>query len=786
MDTENNNTELPNYELVGDSLAETVTDQPKDIYNALTYGHYKANTQYTQGYKQFIASRFTHNNISKLGVNYALHFGDSTNITKMNDNWRSINSITDGNFYDVEYNEGNKAEVYEYAKMFSEGKLDFYSVYNDDLNELRNISDRDQSIYNAVMSGNFDNFVNTNNKDVIDRCKSFVNSVWQSATDFDNKHDDGHKKVLPIRIEMDEINEGYARKYADSNTAKYGIVYRKGSEMYNREGQLGDELNNWINDYCKEYDLKSGDDVGWIFIPADKKQFLPLILAQMYDCRSHDYTNFTNNEKELAKRNAIEEPNNINGDDESHFWYSLTRKLGLAHPEFTFDGLTNDAPGSARELYDGSIEGGLAGNESAIKSNTRRKKLEDNGVPDISDIISLSEDLYNSISTVNNKELEDESDHEYVQSTGSTMSALPQERLEALVRSGELTASVAKDILKSQVEVIHNLRNIRFTDNNYATYMENSVGAMDPMTWEQKHIMERALSKLNDNQLDLKVVSNNSMYQDKTGAYYEFTIPNSVLLETSIGSVKYKELTSDVNKLKDEEVLRLLESSPTVNIPFEGDTDTIIRNFDLKGVTKFRVPINVMDSPGQEFYNNPLVLNANELNHFGNQNARMQLLKDSYFGDLAILSDKVNGAGTKELKNFQFDFDGKAHLTNKEINDKFTTRIYNDYAEIEQLMQACRDYSPYEEIIRYYKDNYGDDWKDAIPAPYLANFVSNYARVYNCISNLTEVSDKYQDKIENRSTVFGNSSLSRFLAPVKELDEELYDDLLNLIDYIPK
>ncbi len=785
--------ELPEYELVGDSLANSIKSEFDEL-NALTYGHYRSGRQYVQGYKENISNRFNHNSVASLGVNFAGYFGDEDNITKINDNWRSNNSISDGNFYDLIYNEGNQSEVLTYARSFSQGKLDYYSIYNNDLSELRNVSDYTNSMYNAIMSGNFENFKNNNNSNDIKECQELINNIWGIATEFDKKYYDGQKKVLPIRISIDEINEGYFNKYATSNLTKYGIKYVKGSQMgkdknINSVNASEDPLTEFINRYRNEYDLASSDGVGWIFVPADKKQFLPLILAQFSDCRSHDYTNQSQIDSKIDKRYAIPDPINMNGEKEGHHLYSLGRNMGILYPEFTFDGIDSPVGSGVSAMQLSSLGGiaGLIGGPLALGFDVAALEDVRSSLPNysMSDYIDIGNKLYKVIEDVENKNI-NENSYEFVTSEGNTMSALPQSRLEALIRSGQLAPSVAKDILKNQVNLIHHLKNIPFTDYNYNVYMEGPTGEFMPATFEAKKVMQDALSQLKDNQLNLKMVSNGSSYADGTIAYYEVSIPNSVLLENSIGSAGLARFKENMKKDEESDKLRtLLESSPTVTLDFDNESDDVVKSFNLNGVTKFRVPVNVVDSPDSDLYSNPLVVNANELNNFGNQNARMQLLKDSYFGDVAILSDHVNGDKGTQLKPYKFDFDGKHNMTDKNIQDKYTAPIYNDYAEIEQLMQATRDYMPYEEIVRYYKNKYGDDWKANIPANYLDAFIKNYANVYNKLSDLTEVTGDTQTKVEDRQYLFGGGQLLRFLNDIKALDEDIYDLICKDINIKP-
>ena len=490
----------------------------------------------------------------------------------------------------------------------------------------------------------------------------------------------------------------------------------------------------------------------------------------------------------------------MNGKEESHYFYSLGRNMGIMYPEFTFDGI-DSPPGSglsikqtagllntSSNIIAGSSIGGPLGLGlgSAVGGAARDiNMINNNSSYTMSDYIDIGNKLYKIIEDVENKNI-DENSYEFVTSEGNTMSALAQPRLEALIRSGQLTPAVAKDILKNQVNLIHHLKNIPFTDYNYNAYMEGPTGEFMPATFEAKKVMQDALSQLKDNQLNLKMVSTGSSYADGTTAYYEFSIPNSVLLENSIGSAglaRFKE-----NMKKNEEIANLrtlLESSPTVTLNFNNESNDIVKSFNLNGVTKFRVPVNVVDAPDSDLYSNPLIVNANELNHFGNQNARMQLLKDSYFGDVAILSDHVNGAKGTQLKPYKFDFDGKHNMTDKNIQDKYTTPIYNDYAEIEQLMQATRDYMPYEEVLRYYKTKYGDDWKTNIPANYLDGFIKTYANVYNKLCNLTEVTGDTQTKVEDRGYVFGGGQLLRFLNNIKALDQDIYDLICERVNIKP-
>lgn len=825
--------EIPEYRLVGDSLAETVTDDASAI-NALTWGTYNSGRQYVLGYKQNMENRFNHNNVASLGVDFTLHFGDAGNITKINDNWRTTNSIYDKNFYDFDFNNGNTFELLEYAKSFSQGKLDYYSLYNSDLNALRNVSDIDQSIYNAFMSGNLNNFKTDKNKDLITDAQKLINGVCEYITDFDRKYYNGEKRVIPIRIALDEINEGYYNKYAKSNFARYGIKYVPGSKMVkdtseNTINKSEDELTEFINRYRNEYDLASSDGVGWVFVPIGRKQFIPLLMAQFADCRAHDYTNQTDIEQSVDHRYDIETPSDIYGAEEEHRTYSLLRNVGLFYPEFAFDGITNGSPGSnfgrtqsavgTGAIVGGSTVGavggtigsfigsvvpggtlpGMAAGEAlgwaigapvgAVSGMVGQKIVDSgqffNNPGFMSDMIDLGNKIYRSIKNVENKQL-NENDHEDVSTTGSTMSALSQDRLESLVRSGELTVSVAKDILSNQVDLINNIKNIPITDYNYKVYMEDSTGDFLPAIPEAKKVVQDVLKLIKPNQLNLRVIHTGSSYEDGSTAYYEFSLPNSMLLEQSLGTVEYERL---LKSIKDPQKTAhttsfYLKESPVMPIDFSQDESSINKAFNINSVTSFRIPVNIIDSPDTGFYTDPLVLNANELTHFGNQYARMQLLKDSFFGDVAILSDKVNGAKGTALRHYQFDFDGKYNLKNKEIQDVFTTRIYNDYAEIEQLMKATREYMPYEEILRYYMTTYKDDWRAHIHPKYVDGFIDKYAEVYNKLADLTEVKD-YAKEADMRDNVFGDSALSRFLETARSIDQDIYDEVLRQVKVKP-
>lgn len=832
MKPEEENTNQYDYPIVGDSLASTINNE-SDILNALNYGHYTSSSQYTLSYKKQLQSDFNKNEVSNLGVDYTKLFSDDKNLNKINSYWKSSNSIEDGNFYDAIFNEGNLHTAYDYAQSFTKGKLDYYSLYDLSLAYLNGV-DREQRVYNAIMSGNFENFVDDNdseNIETMNKCKEFVNKWWGIKTDYDTKYYDGEKEMMPIRVSMDEMVEGYANKYAKSNLSQYGIVYINGKDIkYDSTVSPNNSSKEsvWINNYFKEYDIKASNNIGYIFVPKRSKQMLPLLMAQLADTRSHDYTNFSTNENEINSIFADDEVKDIKGDDRSHPFYSLARNTFLAYPEFHFDGITNyypggDASAAGRTIIERVGEGALAGGaiggtigstggSAAGPVGTLTGMLAGEatgmgiGAPIgfatglaeslvkgggdslpwwMSGALSFGNELYDKIKVIEDREALDSPAVQYKTTTGSTMSAIPQDRLEELVASGELTPSVAKDILKSQVNIIDNIKHIQFSNFNYKTYMEDRLGNMMPMTYEQKRILEKSLGKIKDNQFNLRVVSTNFGYDNNTTAYYEFDVPNKYLLQSSLGA-NYDIFKKTPGKEEDTKITyKYLSDSGIVdinrNLEDEDEIRTELANYDLEGVTKFRVPINIIDSPDQEFYNNPLIVDSNKLHALGDQNARMQLLKDTLFGDIAIVSDKSNGTYNGTIKQFKFDFDGGLNRKNPNIKDKFVEGVYNDYAEIQQLMEATKFYMPNEELVKLYISKYGDKWQEAIPPKVLENFVDGFVDVLNVLSKFTYSKDKQiHKKVEERDYLFYDDDFNRFLENLKGLIND--DDLYEIID----
>lgn len=828
MKPEEENTNQYNYPIVGDSLASTINNE-SDILNAFDYGHYESNAQYTLSYKKQVQSDFNKNEVSNLGVDYTKLFSDDKNLNKINSYWKSSNSIEDGNFYDAIFNEGNLHTAYDYAQSFTKGKLDYYSLYDLSLAYLNGV-DREQRVYNAIMSGNFENFKDDNdseNVELMNRCKEFVNKWWDIKTDYDTKYYGGEKEMMPIRVSMDEMVEGYANKYAKSNLAQYGIVYINGKDIkYDSTVSPNNSSKEsvWINDYFKEYDIKPSNNTAYIFVPKRSKQMLPLLMAQLADTRSHDYTNFNTNEKEINSIFADDQVKDIKGDDESHYFYSLARNTFLAYPEFHFDGITNYYPGGdaaaasraiAERIGEGASIGGTAGSMIGAAAGSIAGPIgsASGAVPGgligaglgtatgfatglaeslairgnvglpwwMSGALSFGNELYDKIKVIEDREAQDSPAVQFKTTTGSTMSAIPQDRLKELVASGELTPTVAKEILKNQKSIIDNIKHIPFSNFNYKTYMQSGSNDMMPMTYEQKRILEKALTQVKDNQFNLRVVSTSFSYDDNNTAYYEFDVPNKYLLESSLGD-NYG-IYAD-SKDTEEKYKYLLDSGIVDinrNLEDEEDMKKELSKFYKNGATKFRVPINIIDSPDQEFYNNPLIVNSNKLHLLGDQNARMQLLKDTLFGDIAIVSDKSNGTSNGVTKQFKLDFDGGLNRKNPDIKDKFVEGVYNDYAEIQQLMEATKSYMPNEELVKLYISKYGDKWQEAIPPKVLENFVDGFVNVVNVLSKFTYSKDKQiHKKVEERDYLFYDDDFNRFLENLKGLIND--DDLYEIID----
>lgn len=831
MKPEEENTNQYNYPIVGDSLASTINNE-SDILNAFDYGHYESNAQYTLSYKKQVQSDFNKNEVSSLGVDYTKLFSDDKNLNKINSYWKSSNSIEDGNFYDAIFNEGNLHTAYDYAQSFTRGKLDYYSLYDLSLAYLNGV-DREQRVYNAIMSGNFENFKDDNdsgNVELMNRCKEFVNKWWDIKTDYDTKYYGGEKEMMPIRVSMDEMVEGYANKYANSNLAQYGIVYINGKDIkYDSTVSPNNSSKEsvWINNYFKEYDIKASNNIGYIFVPKRSKQMLPLLMAQLADTRSHDYTNFNTNEKEINSIFADDQVKDIKGDDESHYFYSLARNTFLAYPEFHFDGITNYYPGGdaaaasraiAERIGEGASIGGTAGGMIGAAAGSIGGPIGSAGgaVPGaligaglgtgagfatglaeslairgdvglpwwMSGALSFGNELYDKIKVIEDREAQDSPAVQFKTTTGSTMSAIPQDRLKELVASGELTPTVAKEILKNQKSIIDNIKHIPFSNFNYKTYMQSGSNDMMPMTYEQKRILEKALTQVKDNQFNLRVVSTSFSYDDNNTAYYEFDVPNKYLLESSLGD-NYG-IYAD-SKDTEEKYKYLLDSGVVDinrNLEDEEDMKKELSKFYKNGATKFRVPINIIDSPDQEFYNNPLIVNSNKLHLLGDQNARMQLLKDTLFGDIAIVSDKSNGTSNGVTKQFKLDFDGGLNRKNPDIKDKFVKGVYNDKAEIQQLMEATKSYMPNEELVKLYISKYGDKWQEAIPPKVLENFVDGFVNVVNVLSKFTYSTDNQIHKeIENRDYLFYDDDFNRFLENLKGLinDDDLYEIIYSKI-----
>ena len=555
---------------------------------------------------------------------------------------------------------------------------------------------------------------------------------------------------------------------------------------------------------------------------------LPLLMAQLADTRSHDYTNFNKNDKEINSIFADDQVKDIKGDDESHYFYSLARNTFLAYPEFHFDGITNYYPGGdaaaagsimAKRMGEGFAIGGTAGSMIGAAAGSIAGPIGSAGgaIPGtvigaglgtgtgfatglveslakdgsnslpwwMSGALSFGNELYDKIKVIEDREAQDSPAVQFKTTTGSTMSAIPQDRLKELVASGELTTTVAKEILKNQVSIIDNIKHIQFSNFNYKTYMGDRLGNMMPMTYEQKRILEKSLGKIKDNQFNLRVVSTNFGYDNNTTAYYEFDVPNKYLLQSSLGA-NYDIFKKTPGKEEDTKITyKYLSDSGIVdinrNLEDEDEIRTELATYDLEGVTKFRVPINIIDSPDQEFYNNPLIVNSNKLHALGDQNARMQLLKDTLFGDIAIVSDKSNGTYNGAVKQFKFDFDGGLNRKNPNIKDKFVEGVYNDYAEIQQLMEATKFYMPNEELVKLYISKYGDKWQEAIPPKVLENFVDGFVDVINVLSKFTYSKDKQiHKKVEERDYLFYDDDFNRFLENLKGLIND--DDLYEIID----
>lgn len=828
MKPEEENTNQYNYPIVGDSLASTINNE-SDILNAFDYGHYESNAQYTLSYKKQVQSDFNKNEVSSLGVDYTKLFSDDKNLNKINSYWKSSNSIEDGNFYDAIFNEGNLHTAYDYAQSFTKGKLDYYSLYDLSLAYLNGV-DREQRVYNAIMSGNFENFKDDNdsgNVELMNRCKEFVNKWWDIKTDYDTKYYGGEKEMMPIRVSMDQMVEGYANKYANSNLAQYGIVYINGKDIkYDSTVSPNNSSKEsvWINDYFKEYDIKPSNNTAYIFVPKRSKQMLPLLMAQLADTRSHDYTNFSKNDKEINSIFADDQVKDIKGDDTWHGFYSLARNTFLAYPEFQFDGITNYYPGGdaaaasraiAERIGEGASIGGTAGSMIGAAAGSIAGPIGsasgavpggligaglgtatgfatglaeslairgDVGLPWwMSGALSFGNELYDKIKVIEDREAQDSPAVQFKTTTGSTMSAIPQDRLKELVASGELTPTVAKEILKNQKSIIDNIKHIPFSNFNYKTYMQSGSNDMMPMTYEQKRILEKALTQVKDNQFNLRVVSTSFSYDDNNTAYYEFDVPNKYLLESSLGD-NYG-IYAD-SKDTEEKYKYLLDSGIVDinrNLEDEEDMKKELSKFYKNGATKFRVPINIIDSPDQEFYNNPLIVNSNKLHLLGDQNARMQLLKDTLFGDIAIVSDKSNGTSNGVTKQFKLDFDGGLNRKNPDIKDKFVKGVYNDKAEIQQLMEATKSYMPNEELVKLYISKYGDKWQEAIPPKVLENFVDGFVNVVNVLSKFTYSTDnQIHKKVEERDYLFYNDDFNRFLENLKGLIND--DDLYEIID----
>lgn len=831
MKPEEENTNQYNYPIVGDSLASTINNE-SDILNAFDYGHYESNAQYTLSYKKQVQSDFNKNEVSSLGVDYTKLFSDDKNLNKINSYWKSSNSIEDGNFYDAIFNEGNLHTAYDYAQSFTKGKLDYYSLYDLSLAYLNGV-DREQRVYNAIMSGNFENFKDDNdsgNVELMNRCKEFVNKWWDIKTDYDTKYYGGEKEMMPIRVSMDQMVEGYANKYANSNLAQYGIVYINGKDIkYDSTVSPNNSSKEsvWINDYFKEYDIKPSNNTAYIFVPKRSKQMLPLLMAQLADTRSHDYTNFSKNDKEINSIFADDQVKDIKGDDTWHGFYSLARNTFLAYPEFQFDGITNYYPGGdaaaagraiAERIGEGASIGGTAGGMIGAAAGSIGGPIGSAGgaVPGaligaglgtgagfatglaeslairgdvglpwwMSGALSFGNELYDKIKVIEDREAQDSPAVQFKTTTGSTMSAIPQDRLKELVASGELTPTVAKEILKNQKSIIDNIKHIPFSNFNYKTYMQSGSNDMMPMTYEQKRILEKALTQVKDNQFNLRVVSTSFSYDDNNTAYYEFDVPNKYLLESSLGD-NYG-IYAD-SKDTEEKYKYLLDSGVVDinrNLEDEEDMKKELSKFYKNGATKFRVPINIIDSPDQEFYNNPLIVDSNKLHALGDQNARMQLLKDTLFGDIAIVSDKSNGTSNGVTKQFKLDFDGGLNRKNPDIKDKFVKGVYNDEAEIQQLMEATKSYMPNEELVKLYISKYGDKWQEAIPPKVLENFVDGFVNVVNVLSKFTYSTDNQIHKeIENRDYLFYDDDFNRFLENLKGLinDDDLYEIIYSKI-----
>ena len=159
----------------------------------------------------------------------------------------------------------------------------------------------------------------------------------------------------------------------------------------------------------------------------------------------------------------------------------------------------------------------------------------------------------------------------------------------------------------------------------------------------------------------------------------------------------------------------------------------------------------------------------------------MQLLKDTLFGDIAIVSDKSNGTYNGTIKQFKFDFDGGLNRKNPDIKDKFVEGVYNDHAEIQQLMEATKFYMPNEELVKLYISKYGDKWQEAIPPKVLENFVDGFVNVLNVLSKFTYSKDKQIHKeVKDRDYLFYDDDFNRFLENLKELIND--DDLYEIID----